>query len=71
MAAMEGYFTGQPGICLGTLGPCATNLITGVAQANMDHMPLIVIIGQASAHRLHKVSHQNMDSVDMYKSVTK
>ncbi len=70
-AAMEGYLTGQPGVCLSTLGPGATNLLTGVAQANMDHMPLIVIIGQASTHRLHKISHQNMDSVDMYKSVTK
>ncbi|MFZ9035792.1 MAG: acetolactate synthase large subunit [Francisellaceae bacterium] len=71
IAAMDGYLTGQPAVCLGTLGPGATNLITGVAQANMDHMPLIVVIGQASTHRLHKVSHQNMDSVDMYRSVTK
>ncbi len=71
MAEMHGRLTGVPGICLATLGPGATNLLTGVAQANMDNSPLIAIIGQADTHRLHKTSHQNMDSVDMYKQVTK
>ncbi|MCL9780291.1 acetolactate synthase large subunit [Vibrio sp. S4M6] len=71
MATMHGQLTGSPGICLATLGPGATNLITGVAQANMDNAPLIAIIGQADSARLHKESHQNMDSVSMFKSVTK
>ena len=66
-----GRLTGKPGVCLTTLGPGSTNLITGVANANMDHSPLIAIVGQASTHRLHKESHQNMDSVSMYKPVTK
>lgn len=71
MADMYGRLTGKPGVCLATLGPGATNLITGVANANMDHVPLIALIGQASTHRLHKESHQNMDSISMYKPVSK
>ena len=71
MAEMHGRLTGIPGVCMATLGPGATNLLTGVAQANMDNSPLVAIIGQAETDRLHKESHQNMDSVDMYKPVTK
>jgi acetolactate synthase-1/2/3 large subunit len=71
MAEMHGRLTGVPGVCMATLGPGATNLLTGVAQANMDNSPLVAIIGQAESDRLHKESHQNMDSVDMFKSVTK
>jgi acetolactate synthase-1/2/3 large subunit len=71
MAEMHGRLTGIPGVCLATLGPGATNLLTGVAQANMDNSPLVAVIGQAESDRLHKESHQNMDSVDMYRSVTK
>lgn len=71
MADMHGRLTGKPGVCLSTLGPGATNLITGVANANMDHVPLIAIVGQAATTRLHKESHQNMDTVAMYKPVTK
>lgn len=71
MATMHGELTERPAVCLATLGPGATNLLTGVAQANMDHAPLIAIIGQAETSRLHKESHQNMNSVEMYRSVTK
>lgn len=71
MADMYGRLTGKPGVCLSTLGPGATNLITGVANANMDNVPLIAIVGQASTNRLHKESHQNMNAVEMYKPVTK
>lgn len=71
MAGMYGHLTGKPGVCLATLGPGATNLITGVANANMDRAPLIAVLGQASTHRLHKESHQNMDAVSMYKPVSK
>ena len=71
MAEMHGQLTGKCGVCLATLGPGATNLLTGVAQANMDNAPLIAIIGQAETSRLHKESHQNMNSVTMYNSVTK
>ena len=71
MAGMYGHLTGKPGVCLATLGPGATNLITGVANSDMDHAPIIAILGQASTHRLHKESHQNMDAVSMFKPVSK
>ena len=71
MADMHGRLTGEPGVCLATLGPGATNLITGVASANMDYAPLVAIVGQGSTKRLHKESHQNMDAIEMFKPVTK
>ena len=71
MAEIYGRLTGNPAGCLGTLGPGATNLITGVADANMDHAPMLVITGQGSSKRLHKESHQVMDVVTMYSPVTK
>ena len=70
-ADVYGRLTGKAGVCLGTLGPGATNLVTGVADANMDRAPLVCLIGQASTTRLHKESHQNMDSIAMFKPITK
>ncbi len=66
-----GRLTGKPGVCLATLGPGATNLVTGVADANMDRAPLVAIIGQASSARLHKESHQNMDAIQMFRPISK
>ncbi|MBV1878165.1 MAG: acetolactate synthase large subunit [Pseudomonadales bacterium] len=71
MAEIYGRLTGEPAGCLGTLGPGATNLITGVADANMDRAPMLVLTGQGSSDRLHKESHQVMDVVGMFKPVTK
>lgn len=71
MAEVYGRLTGNPAGCLGTLGPGATNLITGVADANMDHSPMLVLTGQGSVRRLHKESHQVMDVVGMFEPVTK
>ena len=71
MADMYGRLTGRAGVCLATLGPGATNLVTGVADANMDHAPVIAIAGQASTHRLHKESHQVLDLEEMFRSITK
>lgn len=71
MAEVHGRLTGEPAVCLGTLGPGATNLITGVADANMDRAPILVITGQGASDRLHKESHQIMDVVSMYEPVTK
>lgn len=71
MAEVYGRLTGNPAACLGTLGPGATNLITGVADANMDHAPMLVLTAQGSSQRLHKESHQIMDVVAMYAPVTK
>ncbi|MFU8820927.1 MAG: thiamine pyrophosphate-dependent enzyme [Gammaproteobacteria bacterium] len=71
MAEVYGRLTGNPAGALGTLGPGATNLITGVANANMDHAPMLVLTGQGSVRRLHKESHQVMDVVGMFEPVTK
>ncbi|MGH6719937.1 MAG: acetolactate synthase large subunit, partial [Alphaproteobacteria bacterium] len=71
MADAYGRLTGRSGVCLATLGPGATNLVTGVADANMDHAPLVALIGQAGTYRLHKESHQNMDAIAMYRPITK
>ena len=71
MADAYGRLTGNPAGCMGTLGPGATNLITGVADANMDRAPMLVITGQGDTERLHKESHQIMDVVSMFKPVTK
>ncbi|WP_019557819.1 acetolactate synthase large subunit [Thiomicrorhabdus arctica] len=71
MADVYGRLTGKSGVCLSTLGPGATNLVTGVADANMDNAPLVAISGQAATTRLHKESHQVVDLVSMFKPITK
>jgi len=71
MADVYGRLTGRAGVCLATLGPGATNLITGVADANMDHAPLVAIAGQAGTNRLHKESHQVLDLNNLFIPVTK
>ncbi len=71
MAEIYGRLTGRPAGCLATLGPGATNLITGVADSNMDRAPMLVLTGQGSTKRLHKESHQIMDVVAMFRPVTK
>ena len=71
MADAYGRLTGNPAVCLGTLGPGATNLITGVANANMDRSPMLVLTAQADSKRQHKESHQYMDVVSMFNPVTK
>lgn len=71
MAETYGRLTGQAAGCLGTLGPGATNLITGVANSNMDRAPMLVLTGQGATRRLHKESHQVMNVVEMFGPVTK
>lgn len=71
MAGVYGRLTGNVAACLGTLGPGATNLITGVADANMDRAPILVLTGQGATGRQHKESHQIMDVVELYRPVTK
>jgi len=71
MADVYGRLTGRAGVCLSTLGPGATNLVTGVADGNMDRAPMVVITGQAGTERQHKESHQHMDIVGLYGPITK
>ncbi len=71
MADLYGRLTGRPGVCLATLGPGATNLVTGVANAHMDRSPMVALTGQGATTRLHKESHQIMDVVGMFEPITK
>lgn len=71
MADVYGRLTGKAGVCLATLGPGATNLVTGVADANLDRSPVVAIAGQAATTRLHKESHQVLNLVDMFAPITK
>ncbi|MBD2058634.1 acetolactate synthase large subunit [Oculatella sp. FACHB-28] len=71
MADVYGRLTGKAGVCLSTLGPGATNLMTGVADANLDRAPLVAITGQVGTDRMHIESHQYLDLVAMFSPVTK
>lgn len=71
MADAYGRLTGRAGVCMATLGPGATNLLTGVADAFLDGAPLVAITGQADLKRIHKESHQYIDIVEIFSSVTK
>ena len=71
MADVHGRLTGRAGVCLGTLGPGATNLITGVADAYLDYAPMVAITGQVRLDLVHKESHQYVNVVDMLRPVTK
>jgi acetolactate synthase-1/2/3 large subunit len=71
MADVYGRLTCKAGVCLSTLGPGATNLITGVADADMDRAPVVAIAGQGATTRMHKESHQILDLVRMFEPITK
>jgi len=71
MADVYGRLTGKAGVCLATLGPGATNLVTGFADANMDRAPIIGIAGQGATTRLHKESHQILDLVNLFAPISK
>ena len=71
MADMYGRLTGRAGVCLGTLGPGALNLVTAVADAFLDRAPLVALTGQADMERMHKESHQYIDLPAVMKPITK
>jgi acetolactate synthase-1/2/3 large subunit len=71
MADVYGRLTGKAAVAMGTLGPGATNLLTGIADAFLDRAPVVAITGQASSDKLHKEAHQVVDVVDMFEPVTK
>ncbi|MGD0517915.1 MAG: acetolactate synthase large subunit [Thermoguttaceae bacterium] len=71
MADVYGRLTCKAGVCLATLGPGATNLITGVADANLDYAPMVAISGQAATTSMHKESHQHLDLVNLFRPITK
>ena len=71
MADVYGRLTGRAAVAMATLGPGATNLVTGVADAYLDRAPMVAITGQASSDKLHKEAHQVVDIVRMLEPVTK
>jgi acetolactate synthase-1/2/3 large subunit len=71
MADVQGRLTGKASVCLATLGPGATNLLTGVADANMDRAPLVAITAQAGTEHFHKESHQHLDLISLYRPAVK
>jgi len=71
MADVYGRLTRRAGVCLGTLGPGATNLVTAVADAYLDRAPLVALTGQGDLERMHKESHQYLDIVRLMQPITK
>ena len=71
MADAYGRLTGRAGVCLGTLGPGATNLVTAVADAFLDRAPLVALTGQSDLERMHKESHQYIDLLAIMRPVVK
>jgi acetolactate synthase I/II/III large subunit len=71
MADTYGRLTRSAGVCLGTLGPGATNLVTGVADALLDHSPVVALTGQGDLQRTHKESHQYIDIVSLMRPIVK
>jgi len=71
MADVYGRLTGRAAVAMGTLGPGATNLLTGIADAYLDRAPMVALTGQASSDKLHKEAHQVVDIVEMFRPVTK
>jgi acetolactate synthase-1/2/3 large subunit len=71
MADMYGRVTGTAGVCVGTLGPGAINLLLGTADAHTDSAPLVAISAQVGLGREYKETHQFVDLVSMFKPVTK
>lgn len=71
MADVHGRLTGRAAVAMATLGPGATNLVTGVADAFLDRAPMVAITGQAASTKLHKEAHQVVDIVRMLEPVTK
>jgi acetolactate synthase-1/2/3 large subunit len=71
MADAYGRLTGRAAVAMATLGPGATNLVTGIADAYLDHAPMVAITGQTGLDKLHKEAHQFVDIVRMFEPVTK
>ena len=71
MAATYGRLTGKPGVCLSTLGPGATNLVTAAAYAFLGGMPMLMITGQKPIRQSRQARFQIIDTVAMMRPLTK
>jgi acetolactate synthase-1/2/3 large subunit len=66
-----GRMTLKPGVCLSTLGPGATNLATGVADAYLDRAPMVAITGQTQSYKLGMQRHQLIGLQEFFRPITK
>src|ERR1043165_8049242 len=71
MADAYGRLTGRAGVCLGTLGPGATNMVTAAADAFLDRATLVALTGPSDLERMHKESHQYIDLIGILRPVVK
>ncbi len=71
MAATVGRLTGRPGVCLSTLGPGATNLVSGVADAYLSNLPMVALVAQAGTARRDPPQKQVLDLLAMFRPLTK
>ncbi|WP_444933344.1 acetolactate synthase large subunit [Microbulbifer sp. JTAC008] len=71
MAATYGRLTGKPGVCMSTLGPGATNLVTAAAYAQLGGMPMVMVTGQKPIKSSKQGQFQIIDIVDMMRPLTK
>ncbi len=71
MAQVFGQIKGVPGVCVATLGPGATNLVTGVANAFLDRAPLLVFTSQIAGTVLPIMSHQRVHLDQLFAPITK
>jgi len=71
MAQVTGEITGVPGVCASTLGPGATNLVTGVANAFLDRAPMLAVTAQIPKSALATMTHQRLDLHALFAPITK
>ena len=71
MAQVIGQITGTPGVCAATLGPGATNLITGVANAWLDRAPMLAVTAQIPASAIDTLTHQRLPLDALFSPITK
>src|SRR5580693_2000748 len=71
MAQVVGQITGTPGVCAATLGPGATNLVTGVANAWLDRAPMLAVTAQIPASAIRTMTHQRLPLQELFSPVTK
>src|SRR5512133_1047478 len=71
--AADGYAraTGEVGVCFATSGPGATNLVTGIANAYMDSVPMVAFTGQVATTSVGRMAFQEVDATSICKTITK
>ncbi len=71
MAQVTGQLTGIPGVCAATLGPGATNLVTGIASAFLERAPMIAVSAQTPNREIATATHQRINLTQLFTPVTK